>query len=280
MAAFAGGLGLYAVATGTRIGASESHDDAAYTLHNYGGLVGMRAHLDEDRRIAGELFVGGASGTVKAPRLSSDASGLVFGTRLSFTPDQDRRLTFSAGAAYGFLDQKGRRNTLTSTSRFDTGSSAYAIQAEVAYLAWEGEAGWVRPAIGFQQIGMRVDGFTETNDATYEGLTVASQSNHASVGTLSVTSGWRLGERVTLQSGLSVSHDFATSGRTVSAGFTGDPGQFSVFAPGLGSTSGTLRLGVESRPTDAMTVGVVGTVGTSDNSSMQSGVSARLNVQF
>ncbi|HEV7455606.1 MAG TPA: autotransporter domain-containing protein, partial [Roseococcus sp.] len=261
----------------SRAGRSRSHDGAGYTITSSGMQFGAETGFE---RLRLSVFGGMERGTVNTPLLRGNADGWSFGGRLSYLLDPARDLTVSLDGIFASFGQDGRRQTLNGTSRFRTRSDAGMVRLAAGYTAWRSGRWQLRPEVGLGYGSATTRAFTETNAAALEALSVGRQTSSGLVLDAGFGTAFQASERFTVTGGLRVVADFAGSRRRVDAGFAGDAGRFSVNAPGLGTVTGEARMGVEFRPTGALSLRLNGGAGVSDHGVFSGDLSARAALRF
>jgi autotransporter-associated beta strand protein len=273
-----GALGAFVAGDLMRLGRSASDDDAGYTLTSGGAVFGVEAGFEQG---AARVFAGFDRGSVSTSRIDADAKGWIVGAAAAFTPVDADRLEFSLAAAYGDVSMEGSRDAFSGRSRFeDVASRAFVALAEAAWRAYETESFVLTPSVGFSYGSASTSAFRETNPQTFEGLSVDGQDAVRSALEVGVGGDWRIGDATLLQAQARMAYDLSDDSRTVSASLVDDPGAFSVVAPGMGSLTSTISVGLDYAPTAHSRVRVGGSLGVSDESAFSSGASLQMELRF
>lgn len=260
-----------------RSGRSRSRDGAGYTINTASMQFGAEARQD---RLGIGIFGGRDQGGVNTGLMRGSMEGWSFGGRLSYLLDPGRDLTVALDGVLAGQDQHGRRQTQTDTSRFRTRSSAGMVRLSAGFTAWQGGRWNVRPEFGLGYGTASTRGFTERNPTALQALSVGRQSSAGVMLDAGIGAAYRATENLTFSGGLRVVADLAGSRRTVNAGFAGDPGRFSVEAPGLGAVTGEARLGVEFRPAASVSLRLDAGAGVSDRGVVSGDLAARVALRF
>ncbi|MDA7881111.1 autotransporter domain-containing protein [Akkermansiaceae bacterium] len=221
-------------------GSSSSDNTNDYDLGSSGGYVGVRIRNDKEFTFGG--FLAFDSGEVDAGRTNMDASGIVFGGFMEYTPADGDALSYWGSMSYGSYEFDGNRNGLVSrlsTPGFD--GSAFQVGLGMDYLSYDKDGLRIAPGGSLNFISSSVDGFTEAGGA--DSLRVDDQDSNAAYFELALRLQYQLPDApVSLHGELGWQHDFNDVDRDVSA--TLGSSSFRVNAPGLGSDAIILGLGV------------------------------------
>jgi len=250
-----------------------SQNQADYKLGSNGGLLGFRTQVAS--KVSLGLFAGFDTGTVKSTYLNTSDTGFVGGVFGTVDPLDSHRLLGTASFTYGGYSTHGTRSTFSGTSSFSgVGSNVYQGDLRVQYVAIQQPKYAITPEIDVAYSHSKVDAITEANIVDpLQALQVNSISTPSLRTEGAINGVYNLTTQVGLTGRFGVSHDFEHTYRDVTANVVGEPTEFTVRAPGLGSTDYDVGVGIFYNPIAHLRLQVNYTAGFSTQAKMSNALS-------
>lgn len=222
-----------------------------------------------------QMSYGNADGNLSGNYFGGKISGDQFSVGLSSPIAMDGGLRVQSRFTYGDYDLNGTRVTnagLASLKNLSGDTLVYGGGFE--YLkSWDK----VSLNANLELLGVRtsVDGFTETNAAALENLTVSAQREHFTMLATSIKVGYKFTPHAQGFLTLSTDHEMGTEDHLVTAKVAVEDVAFTVANPGVSKTRFKVGVGTQVQISDAVTWGTEANVGNASSYGAKTSVRVR-----
>jgi autotransporter-associated beta strand protein len=235
-------------------GSKSSLNRADYDLQSNAGLTGVRLALGRGFDVG--LFAGVDTGKVRSTYTNSNVDGQTFGLTAGYNGGLSNPWAAALSISGGNFKVKGTRSTNLGTAKFDSASlSSVGAILEVSRKIVQGPKYGLMTDLSVSFTDASVGSFTENGAPSGEALAVQGQSPNSFIAELGLSGAIRASEQWTLNSRISLGHNFETASRDVTANVVGEPTRFTVRSSGMGVTNAAISLGTSYQFNKAFSVG-------------------------
>lgn len=247
---------VFATLHTTSDGVDSTGTDAGYDLEMNGATAGVRYDVNKNFQIGGLL--GLDDGSIKGPRIDTDAEGIVLGTFASYNFNDSHHTKLTGVAAYGSYSYDSTRRSFGGDATADgIGSDAVELSLGVSTVLYEKDGFRLSPSAALTYVGGSVDGFKEKGPGVP--LAVGSQDINSVLFDVGFDISYQITRRLSVAGRLGYVSDLSDSDDSVTSSFaaTGSAAvPFTVSAPGIDNQAATLGLGLYYDVNDNTRVGV------------------------